>query len=148
MEFGILGAEPSGSFREEEVVGHEGSEEADRRGGGRFKGTVGLLSPSSLLLPRNSRAWKGESSRRLACADRSLEILPLSASAGSLQSRSFASLLLTQHLLGVARVGGDPGCVSGEPHDRGRRLWRVSIARVSCHFGGRFPVTTVGLLWS
>lgn len=51
MEFGILGAEPSGSFHEEEVVGHRGSEEADRRGGGQFKGTVRLLSPSFCPCP-------------------------------------------------------------------------------------------------
>lgn len=44
MEFDILGSEPSGSFHEEEVVGHGGSEEADRSEGGRFKGTVGFIS--------------------------------------------------------------------------------------------------------
>lgn len=38
MEFGILGAEPSGSFHEEEVVGHGVSEEADRSGVGDLKG--------------------------------------------------------------------------------------------------------------
>lgn len=48
MEFGILSAERSGSFHEEEVVGRGASEKIGRLGGvgGQFKGTVGLQLPS------------------------------------------------------------------------------------------------------
>lgn len=70
--------------------------------------------------------------------------LPLTGSAGSLPPEllfSFASLDAAS--FGVVRVGDDPGGVSCVPQDRGRRLWRVSIARVSCHLGGIFPVTTL-----
>lgn len=73
--------------------------------------------------------------------------LLLTRSAGSLPPESlffFASFDAAS--FGVVRVGDDPGGVSCAPQDQGRYLWRVSMARVSCHFGGRFPVTTVGLL--
>lgn len=73
--------------------------------------------------------------------------LPLTRSAGSLPPESlFAFASFDAASFGVLRVGDDSGGVNCAPQDRGRRLWRVSIARVSCHFGGRFPVTTVGLL--
>ncbi|KAL0593280.1 hypothetical protein AAY473_037526, partial [Plecturocebus cupreus] len=44
MELGILSAKPSGSFHDEEVVGHGGSEKVGRHEG-RVRGIAGLPSP-------------------------------------------------------------------------------------------------------
>lgn len=148
MEFGILGAEPSGSFHEEEVVGHRGSEEADRRGGGRFPGTVSLLSPSFSSCPGTRGFGKRERSRMLHALARAWRFcLSPPPRARSLQSGSFALLLLTQHLLGSLRSVVIQ-VVSAVSPRIGRGIFgEFQLLSVSCHFEGRFAMTTVGLLW-
>lgn len=103
-------------------------EEADRRGGGRFQGTVSLLSPLFPPAPE----LEGLEKRKLpnvTGSGQSLVVLSLTASSGSLPPESlFCFASLDASSFGVARVGGDPGGVGCAPHDGERRLWRVSIA--------------------